>query len=536
MANVALGSNRAARRREAHRQAKIAQGAWQEKTAKRTSPASSAVAVAAPSPSVRLPSWITSEFSSPVVTGLCIAAIVAAVFLLVLWSPREVLSDVGGAHIAIGNFILAHHAVPRVDPFSWLYGGKPWQASEWLAECWMALVFRASGWSGLVLFAAVASASAMLIVSLMVARKLSGLPLIIALGLIAWILCGADNARPGTLAMPLLAAWAAGLIVARDHNRAPPFWLAIIMLAWVNVHGSFIAGLALIFPFAIEGIIGAAPEARRRDAIQWSLFAGVALLAALCNPYGVDAISFPIRLIGMKNLMYIEEWKHTTLADQTIPLMLSRLGVFLVVLIGVALTLPLRVAPIRALVAIGLIWMMMDHVRHFVLVAVIVPMLLAEPIAKAIDQERQLIAPRQGTAAVAGIVLLTIALIFGAVRLEVPYVREDGPGIPISALNAVPPGIRAQRVYNDMNFGNYLIGAGVAPMIDDRMELYGDSPDHLDYGFLDANDVAWTLSNPPAVLTITLDSDPHWVRIYMDQFVSVHVRKSVWDAYESGKL
>src|SRR5579883_2257403 len=37
-------------------------------------------------------------------------------------------------HLAAGDWIIAHHAIPRVDPFSFTMAGAPWTAHEWLAE------------------------------------------------------------------------------------------------------------------------------------------------------------------------------------------------------------------------------------------------------------------------------------------------------------------------------------------------------------------------------------------------------------------
>ena len=69
-------------------------------------------------------------------------------------------------------------------------------------------------------------------------------------------------ARPHVLALPLAAAWGAGLIAARDRGRAPPLGLAALMTAWVNMHGGFIFGLVLIGPFALEAVTEAPVGAR----------------------------------------------------------------------------------------------------------------------------------------------------------------------------------------------------------------------------------------------------------------------------------
>jgi hypothetical protein len=98
--------------------------------------------------------------------------------------------------------------------------------------------------------------------------------------------------RPHTLVLPIVAVWAAVLVISRDMNRAPPLWLAGIMTIWVNMHGSALAGLGLVPVLAVEAVLGAAHSDRWRIARQWSVFAGAAFLAALINPYGFEALTF----------------------------------------------------------------------------------------------------------------------------------------------------------------------------------------------------------------------------------------------------
>jgi hypothetical protein len=90
-------------------------------------------------------------------------------------------------------------------------------------------------------------------------------------------------ARPHMLALPIAAAWSAGLLAARDRGRAP-LALATLMTMWANIHGSFIFGLILIGPFALEAIAEAPADARLAAAGAWARFALAALAAALINP------------------------------------------------------------------------------------------------------------------------------------------------------------------------------------------------------------------------------------------------------------
>src|SRR5437763_1425360 len=60
-----------------------------------------------------------------------------------------------GWHIRTGDIILATHAVPTTDPFSFSKPGAPWYAWEWLSDLMFAGAFRAAHFKGVVLLCGV---------------------------------------------------------------------------------------------------------------------------------------------------------------------------------------------------------------------------------------------------------------------------------------------------------------------------------------------------------------------------------------------
>src|SRR3954470_10961426 len=51
-----------------------------------------------------------------------------------LGSSKSIFNDGDVSwHIATGQWILQHGAIPRTDPFSFTWAGKPWVPIEWLA-------------------------------------------------------------------------------------------------------------------------------------------------------------------------------------------------------------------------------------------------------------------------------------------------------------------------------------------------------------------------------------------------------------------
>ena len=467
--------------------------------------------------------------SDSILSGLIVALGAAFLFALAAFAPAVLGDGDTWSHIATGEWIFKHGAIPRSDPFSHSIPGAPWIAHEWFSEILLTLAYRFAGWSGVALLTACAAGGAALISGLRVSRQLSGgaLAATLMLGLGLWT--ANLLARPHVLALPVTAAWAVGLLQARDRRTAPPVWLALLMIPWANMHGGFVFGLALIGPFALEAAAEAAPADRLETTTHWILFGLAALAAALINPYGVEALLFPFRLMAIANLSRISEWEPTEFSH------IGPLEIALLALVGFALIRPAPTPPMRAALVIILIAMALGHVRHAQLLGLIGPMLLAGPVAVGVGALCPSEAERRHARRIAIVAALIAALVMSAVRAAAPIERDDGHGAPISALAAVPAELKDKPVLNDYGFGGYLIFSGVKPFIDGRADMYGDPMLGL-YRKLIAGDrelvndtakryrIAWTIFSPDARIVIVLDHEPGWRRLYADRIAVVHVR------------
>ncbi len=310
-------------------------------------------------------------------SGLIIALIALALMALAAFAPAVLADGDTWSHVATGDWIMAH-GVPRTDPFSHSMPGAPWTAHEWLSEFRLAAAYRTDGWGGVALLTAFSVGAAAVVMGVRLARDLSGTALAVTLALGVALWTPTLLARPHVLALPIAAIWTVGLLDARDRDQRPSLALAPLMTLWSNLHGGFLFGLALVVPFACEAVMAAKPHARLEAARGWTMFGLAALGAALVNPYGVEALLLPFRLMSVENLSRISEWGA---AD------FSRLGpmeVALIALIGFSLTRPMRAPPIRVALVVSLAVLALAHVRHAQLLGLVAPMLLARPIREAI--------------------------------------------------------------------------------------------------------------------------------------------------------
>ncbi|MDE1987344.1 MAG: hypothetical protein KGL29_04780 [Alphaproteobacteria bacterium] len=450
----------------------------------------------------------------------------AAAFAIVLFTPA-VLNDADTYwHIAAGRWMIDNQTVLRIDLFSYTFAGHPWQTHEWLAEIVMALAYVGAGWGGVMLLFGAAAALTAGLLAHHLSPRLSGLSLVATLALSLACVAGSLLARPHLLALPLLEIWTAGLVIARAEGRAPSWKLLPVLALWANLHASFLLGLALIVPFALEAVWDD-DKTRVRTMERWALFALLALLAALLTPFGIEGLILPFRLMAMPSLNLISEWAPTNF--QTF----QPLGFAAAAALYVLLSRGAKVKPLRIAILLALLYMALAHVRHQMLIAIVGPLILAEPLAEALKITQREDKPRNGFAA--ALIFAVVITALGGLRLWLPLIRGNGVTTPATAFESIPASLARTPVLNDYAFGGYLIFNDVRPFIDSRAELYGEKfigrylqmvgPDKaLLAATLAKYHVHWTIfaADNPAVGA--MDTMKGWHRLYADRWAVVHVR------------
>lgn len=461
---------------------------------------------------------MSRTFSTPALMFGLFAGLAA--FALAAFAPGLLHDSDTYWHIVAGQWMLAHHALLRVDVFSYTAAGVPWHTQEWLAEIIMALAWR-GGWIGIHLLFAVAAALTAGVVGQFVRRRVDFVPalLVVVLGLA----CTTASllARPHLLALPLLAIWTAGLAEARGKQEAPSWWLILVMPLWANLHGSFMFGLALAATLAVEAVIESSD--RGKAAVQWAIFLAVATASCLLTPFGVDGLLFPLHLSAMTALAHIGEWQASDFSS------MSAFEIALLAGLGIFALGRIKVAPVRLVILLGIVWLALTHGRHQMLFGVTAPILLAAALAETWPAKNQ-----SGSFQLASLAALGFAVLIAA-RLMIPVVRGDDRVSPMTALAHVPRFVREMPVMNDYAFGGFLIWNGIKPFIDSRADLYGDifldnyaditEPDRDALASsLDFYHVRWTIFPAHAPVVKLLDATPGWHRLYADRLAVVHVR------------
>jgi hypothetical protein len=452
--------------------------------------------------------------------------------VLIISGDRLLLDPDTQWQITVGQWILDHHAVPHTDIYSFTMRGAPWISTQWLAQVLYAEVYAWFGWTGPVVLAATASAATFALLARYLVRSLNESAALIFVAVALALTAPHLLARPHVLALPIMVAWIGELIAAADRRSAPSFWLLPLMALWANLHGGFVFGVMMIAPIALDAVINAQARDRTRLAARWALFAGLALAAGCCTPYGWESLLASRKILALGSaLPLITEWRA---ADFTAvrPFEICLLGG-----IGLALYRGIVLPPMRIVILLGLVHMALAQGRAAEILALLSPLVLAAPLAPQIGgPESSLPSLRP----VRGVMVACFAVVLAAATLTFAAMHRFAPNTSNSPVLAVTElkKLNLERVFNDYDFGGYLIASGVAPFIDGRTELYGEKffvdhnnasglmePDNL-FRLLDEYQIQATLMRTQSAATKLLDHVDGWQKIYSDDVATIHLRKA----------
>lgn len=190
-----------------------------------------------------------------------------------------------GWQMATGRWIVQHHSIPSVDVLSYIAAGQPW-----IYPVGAGIVFYAAyllGGFGLISWMGAAACVGTVALLLGKNSALGAAIAILAVPVIAF----RTTPRADMFTVVLFAAFLSILWEQHRTGRARLWLLPLLMIAWVNLHLGFIAGLALMGAYVIAEILEAAiAKTQRREALlrlrraaPWLL---CSVLATLANPWG----------------------------------------------------------------------------------------------------------------------------------------------------------------------------------------------------------------------------------------------------------
>jgi hypothetical protein len=447
-----------------------------------------------------------------------------------------------------GRYIVETGTFPRVDPFSASAQGATWVNHAWGFEVLLYAVHAVGGTTALIGLGAV---FAMLTFGVLYAvMRREGLGTAWALGLVA---LGALATRGFWYPRPQLVTYlflALFWSVLRGSAAGPSGrlgWLPVLTVLWVNLHGGFLVGPALVaVVLAADGLAWllapageAAPPVRRLRALAGVLAASLA--AALVNPFHYHAILFPLQVLGDAfSQAHIAEWGPLPFQHPQVMLLeglvILTLGLFAA---GPAIASWRDVAVLLPFLHLGL-----TAIRNTPLLVIV----LLPVAGRALGERWRTVGPRlaaasrwrwpvAATAVALSGVLALIGLARGvppALAAFMPRLGESSDAFPAGAVEFLRRHPEPGALFNEYVWGGYLIWhlfPDYRVTIDGRAAVYGPRRFREHVAIVDLHP-GWreALARQPASLAVirtgsplavVLRGDGDWQMLYEDAVATV---------------
>jgi hypothetical protein len=453
-------------------------------------------------------------------------------------------------HIKTGQNIIATHHWPTTDPYSFTVAGQPWIACEWAGDVMLATVAHIGGVLGLQALLIVLSSLVMLaLYAFATLRSGNSKAGFVASTVLCSLAFASFTLRPQMLGFLFLVLTLIALERFRQGKHRAVWFLPVLLLIWINTHGSWIIGLGTILVYWISGLkefhLGNL-EGRRWTAAERKSISFVFLLCLAVlplTPYGTGPTTYPFDVatkipLGVGNVL---EW-------QSMPFNIAGGKIFLGLLLAfIVLQVLFRFTWRLEELALFLFGTMMAclHVRFVLVFVPFFAPLFATMLARwvpAYDKKKDLYVLN----AVLMIAVVAAMVKYFPTRSEIEQVVDRD--FPVHAVEYMRQHGLPGPLFNSYAFGGYLVWSNTKVFVDGRSDPFERGGVLADYLFIShAKPGALTVLDAYGVQTCLLERDepvatllaaaPQWQRVYVDDKNVLFVkRQAAASAYAKARL
>jgi hypothetical protein len=471
----------------------------------------------------------------------------AAVFWGIAASGPRLLNFDGDLprHILSGNLILQTHEVPTTDIFSFRTVGHPSYPHEWLSQVILAAASKWVGLSGIILVTALIIMLTWCIVYYETMRQSKSF--FVSLLFTALAVAASQIhvlPRPHIFTYLMTAIWITSLEQINESKPRAWWWLPLIMLLWVNLHGMFVIGIIIWGIYLAGDFLDHRSRAWFGTAKARALLAGgtLSLATTFLSPSGPQ-IWKAITSLGSNTYITsrIPEYQSANFhLPETWPFIL----ILFLLIIGLARTTETMSWKLILLLIVftGLALYTSRMIPLFAIVATpIAAKVVTSWIRNEYAQSRLFVVERnihQINISADGrvwilILMLAVTLQFNSGKVIDPETRGnifDETFFPVTAtkwLQAHPP---KGHMFNEFDWGGYLL-LNLWPeqqiFMDGHTHIYGEELTReyeqivtLNAGWeeiLENYDISWIIVRTNSPLAKTLSTSSNWVISYRDQ-------------------
>ncbi|HEX3375585.1 MAG TPA: hypothetical protein VHS29_01920 [Candidatus Acidoferrales bacterium] len=457
----------------------------------------------------------------------------AAIFLILFAVCLPSLGSADfGWHLRTGQLIYETHAIPRSDPFSYTFAGQRWITHEWLSEWLLYAAYRFGGYAAVIaIFGLIGAAAYWLAFYCVEGPLYVRIPV---LALAVWAAHPTFLVRPQVFTLFLFSLFC---LLLETHRRTSNWRLLVALpfltTLWVNLHGGYIIGPAVIGLFLAGYVLDALADASARQKLgARAAQLGAALLACLAvvplNPNGLRLYTYPFEtLTSTAQQTLLTEWQPPS------PTQFLFFPFFLLVGLTI-LSLPLRrktLRPGEVLFVTFFAVAALHSMRHMALFSIAcIPLLSGWRLAPL---------PWRFPKPLRYAAFVTLVLLSGwrwraSMAGAATFERTRFPADAVTFLKGSHP---AGQIFNAYAFGGYLVWRlypEYRVYMDGRADLYGDAFlarfNELYQGEADPQpeflrrDIRTVLVEPGSPIDRLLSFTRGWRKVYQDSVAIIYMR------------
>jgi hypothetical protein len=428
-------------------------------------------------------------------------------------------------HLKTGETIWTTHSIPTTDLFSFTAFHHALIPQEWLSQLLIYGAYRLGGYSGLMVWLCFFTAV-----------------LLIAGYVLCWLYSG--NAKVAFLGAMVLWVFSTSGLALRPQVIGYVLFilgLPIVFLLWVNCHGSFFLGLAVLgvfflcsfFDFQMGSLVSQKWDASRRRML---VLAGIVSAGAVfLNPTGAKQVFYPLDTMLRQPLVVtqIGEWKPLVLSSpRGIVLLGVLVFIFLFLIIRRSETLFLHELALLAMSA----WFAFSHRRMAFVFGILAAPIVSRLLSRSwegYDAEQDRPMPN------AVFIALAALAVFVAFPSRQTLERQMDAANPVKAVEFIRTHHLSGNMLNSYVYGGYLIWAlpEHPVFIDGRSDLFEWAGIMGQYGswelvqsdpnaLLDKYDVGFCLLERGSPMVHVLPLLHNWKEVYSDDSSVIFVRSS----------
>ena len=440
-------------------------------------------------------------------------------------------------HLRNADHLLTTHSFPNFDQYSFTAAGARWIDHEWLSELCYYAAFQSSGLRGV--FGLFSVLSAAIFAGLYYRCRMEGAnPKTASIVILLGILAASVSFGPRALLFGWLALTILLIVLERfASTRSAPLWIIPpLFCLWINLHGSWIFGVAVLGAFIVSGMLqgewGAVSAVRFSAGELKRLFAvaGAAVAALFLNPFGYRLVAYPFDLMFRQqtNLNHIDEWQSVDFHE-----LRGKIALLMLLAIMASMVASRRRWKLHeVLLGAFALYASLTYWRMQFFAAIIFVPLIATRLRLFPDYDPRKEKPLLNAAIILGVMGMILAQFPSEAKLHAQIQQN----YPEAALAFMRERHISDRVFDEYTWGGYMIwhAPEIKTFIDGRADLFVYSGVFDDYvqiirlnGTLDLLNryrIRHALLGRNTPLAYLLGHTACWQEIYSDKIAAVYER------------